>query len=232
METGVVWLLVVGPLLMSIGAAIYWGNGSKLTGLWTGFVPGAIAIVLAAGLQTHIIISKSGDEQSPSEAALAALAKTAKETADRQIALERPLLNMMVSTVDIPWLRKPAENGKGRVIFSIFNGGKNRGIITKAFGGVKILSSFAEEAGVDEWPFLRRRSFGSGEEFKFEIGLKDNVSAEDQAAVKDGKKVLVFYSDFTYLGLLDDPWSFEMRWVYDPKIGSARPIQAEEFPQK
>ncbi len=36
METAVVWLLVIGPLLMSIGGAIYWGSGSKTVGLWIG----------------------------------------------------------------------------------------------------------------------------------------------------------------------------------------------------
>jgi hypothetical protein len=59
METAVVWLLVAGPLLIGIGAAIYWGSGSKITGLWSGFVPGAIALVVAAALQIHIIILKA-----------------------------------------------------------------------------------------------------------------------------------------------------------------------------
>jgi hypothetical protein len=59
METAVVWLLVIGPLLVGIGAAIYWGSGSKLLGLWAGFVPGAVVLIIAAALQTQIIISKS-----------------------------------------------------------------------------------------------------------------------------------------------------------------------------
>ena len=57
METAVVWLLVIGPLLIGLGAAIYWGSGSNLVGLWTGVI-GVIGLVIAAALQAQIIITK------------------------------------------------------------------------------------------------------------------------------------------------------------------------------
>jgi hypothetical protein len=59
METAVVWLLVVGPLLIGLGAAIWWGSGNNTVGLWGGFVPGTIALVFAAAFQTQAVISKS-----------------------------------------------------------------------------------------------------------------------------------------------------------------------------
>jgi hypothetical protein len=65
METAVVWLLVIGPLLIGIGAAIYWGSGNNTVGLWAGFFPGAIALVLAATLQVQTIISKSQIAETP-----------------------------------------------------------------------------------------------------------------------------------------------------------------------
>lgn len=58
METAVVWLLVIGPLLIGLGAAIWWGSGNNTVGLWGGFVPGAIALVFAAAFQVHTLISK------------------------------------------------------------------------------------------------------------------------------------------------------------------------------
>jgi hypothetical protein len=232
METVLTWLLVFGPLLLTFGAAIYWGNGSKLIGLWGGFFPGVILLAAAACCQWHIVIAKSEIEQNPSETALATIAKVAKETADRQIALERPILAMMVDEVAIPWLRNPPEKGKGSVTFTILNGGRTRGIITKAIGGVKILSSLREEAGAEEWIFLRKRSFGANETFKFEVKTTDNVSPEDQIAVRSGKKILVFFCDYSYLGLMDDSWPTKMLWVYDPNSGRARPVQPEELSKK
>jgi hypothetical protein len=61
METAVVWLLVIGPLLIGLGAAIWWGSGNNTVGLWGGFVPGAIALVLAAAFQIQTLISKAED---------------------------------------------------------------------------------------------------------------------------------------------------------------------------
>jgi hypothetical protein len=57
METAVVWLLVIGPLFIGLGAAIYWGSGNDLIGLWTG-VAGVFALVIAAALQAQTIISR------------------------------------------------------------------------------------------------------------------------------------------------------------------------------
>jgi hypothetical protein len=63
METAVVWLLVIGPLLIGLGAAIWWGSGNNTVGLWGGFVPGAIALVFAAAFQVQTIISKSNSHE-------------------------------------------------------------------------------------------------------------------------------------------------------------------------
>lgn len=65
METAVVWLLVLGPLLISIGAAIYWGSGSRAVGLWAGFVPGAVLFVIAAGIQWQINLGKAETPETP-----------------------------------------------------------------------------------------------------------------------------------------------------------------------
>ena len=65
METAVVWLLVIGPLIISIGAAIYWGSGSKTVGLWIGFVPGAVVLVIAAGLQWQINLNRAQSKDAP-----------------------------------------------------------------------------------------------------------------------------------------------------------------------
>ena len=56
MEVAVVWLLVVAPLLIGVGATIWWGNGNKIVALWT-VVAGVIALVIAGGLQIQNIIS-------------------------------------------------------------------------------------------------------------------------------------------------------------------------------
>ncbi len=65
METAVIWLLVVGPLFIGIGAAIYWGSGVNSIGLWGGFVPGAIMLVFAAAFQIQIINLKVTEPEKP-----------------------------------------------------------------------------------------------------------------------------------------------------------------------
>jgi len=67
METAVIWLLVIGPMLIGLGAAIWWGSGSKVVGLWTGFVPGAFVLIIAAALQAQIIVSKPEIVDSPKD---------------------------------------------------------------------------------------------------------------------------------------------------------------------
>jgi hypothetical protein len=59
METAVTWCLTAASILIGVGAAIIWGSGSKSVGLWVGFVPGAIALVFAAGFQVQHLISKA-----------------------------------------------------------------------------------------------------------------------------------------------------------------------------
>jgi hypothetical protein len=65
METAVNWLLVIGPLLIGIGAAIYWGSGNNTIGLWGGFVPGVVALVFAAAFQVQIINLKATEPEKP-----------------------------------------------------------------------------------------------------------------------------------------------------------------------
>ena len=67
METAVIWLLVIGPMLIGLGAAIWWESGSKVVGLWTGFVPGAFVLIIAAALQAQIIVSKPEIVDSPKD---------------------------------------------------------------------------------------------------------------------------------------------------------------------
>ncbi|WP_154070897.1 hypothetical protein [Bradyrhizobium lablabi] len=67
METAVIWLLVIGPMLIGLGAAIWWGSGSKVIGLWTGFVPGAFVLIIAAALQAQILLSKPDAAEAPKE---------------------------------------------------------------------------------------------------------------------------------------------------------------------
>jgi hypothetical protein len=65
METAVIWLLVMGPLLIGVGAAIYWGSGNNTIGLWGGFVPGVVALVFAAAFQVQIINLKATEPEKP-----------------------------------------------------------------------------------------------------------------------------------------------------------------------
>jgi hypothetical protein len=65
METAVVWLLVIGPLLIGLGAAIWWGSGNNTVGLWGGFVPGTIALVFAAAFQLQTNIPSQNLPSSP-----------------------------------------------------------------------------------------------------------------------------------------------------------------------
>jgi hypothetical protein len=64
METAVFWLVILGPVIIGIAVAVYYG-GSKTFALWTGFV-GCVLLLLAGGLQWQQAIWKS--QEPPDEA--------------------------------------------------------------------------------------------------------------------------------------------------------------------
>lgn len=57
MHTAVFWLVIIGPILIGLAAAIWYGS-SRTFGLWTGFA-GAILLLLAGSLQWQQAIWQS-----------------------------------------------------------------------------------------------------------------------------------------------------------------------------
>ena len=54
MDAAVFWLVIIGPTLIGLAAAVWYGD-SKTFGLWTGFA-GAVLLVLAGALQLQKFI--------------------------------------------------------------------------------------------------------------------------------------------------------------------------------
>jgi hypothetical protein len=57
MDTAVFWLVIIGPILIGVAGAAWYG-GRKIPALWMGFV-GTILLLLAVALQSQLAIWKS-----------------------------------------------------------------------------------------------------------------------------------------------------------------------------
>lgn len=58
MDIAITWLLVIGPLVVSVAAAIWWGNGDKILAIWVA-VGGFIIFIVAAALQVQAVVLRS-----------------------------------------------------------------------------------------------------------------------------------------------------------------------------
>jgi hypothetical protein len=65
MDAAVFWLVIIGPILIGLAVAIWYGS-SKTFGLWTGFA-GAVLLLLAGSLQWQQAILQSQASEQPTQ---------------------------------------------------------------------------------------------------------------------------------------------------------------------
>jgi hypothetical protein len=99
MNSAVFWLVIIGPILIGLAAAIWYGE-SKTFGLWTGFA-GIVLLILAAAIQLQLSIWNA--ESAPSAAA-SPPAKAAPPPQEQQQSRPAPEPDPVVWNWDLQFL--------------------------------------------------------------------------------------------------------------------------------
>lgn len=215
METAVVWLLVIGPLFIGLGAAIYWGSGSKLVGLWSGFVPGAIALIIAAALQTQINLSKP---------------ETAESSGPSDAEINRQRAYVLVEASEI---RNLAKGTPVEAWISLKNNG-----LTPAFDLQRTATIFATKYPHTKFeriePGSARAVLGPGGAVDFApIRMSRALTSEERTAVAKGDMAIYVYGGIKYRDIYQITRCTNFRLMYrghDNSI-SAGPIPLEQLPE-
>jgi hypothetical protein len=216
METAVVWLLVVGPLLVGIGAAIYWGSGSKLAGLWGGFVPGAIVLIIAAALQIQIFISKPDVAELPIG------------PSDSEINRQRAYVLVEASELRYLAQEKPVE-----AWISLKNNG-----LTPAFDLQRMARIFATKYPHTDFERLEpgnsRAVLGPGGAVDFApIRMSRALTFDERSAVAKGEMAIYVYGSIKYRDIYQVTRCANFRLMYRGNGGgiSAAPVPLEQLPE-
>jgi hypothetical protein len=216
METAVVWLLVIGPLFIGLGAAIFWGSGDRLVGLWTGFVPGAVGLVIAAALQIQIIISRPETVELPSV------------PAENEINRQRAYVLVEASEI-----RNLAKGTPVEAWISLKNNG-----LTPAFDLQRTATIFATKYPHTKFervePGSARAVLGPGGAVDFApIRMSRALTFEERSAVAKGDMAIYVYGGIRYRDIYQITRCTNFRLMYRGNGGgiSAGAIPLQQLPE-